>query len=90
MKEELKKYISQIEEILVKFNIDEAEASSMLSAFLEKLKNGKTDDESAFGVCIYNVLATINSVPCQTKKSAQLINALMEAKEEMNVICEIL
>ena len=90
MKEELRKYISQLEEILIKFNIDENEAASMLSDFLGKLKNEKTDNESAFGVCIYNVLATINSVPCQAKKSAQLINALMEAKEEMNVICEIL
>ena len=90
MKEKLKKYISLLEEILVKFNIDESEASSMLSAFLEDLKNVKTDDESAFGVCIYNVLATINSVPSKTKKSSQLTNALMEAKEEMNVICEIL
>lgn len=90
MKEKLKKYISLLEEILVKFNIDESEASSMLSAFLEDLKNEKTDDESVFGVCIYNVLATINSVPSKTKKSSQLTNALMEAKEEMNVICEIL
>ncbi len=90
MKEELKKYISQLEEILIKFNISENEAVSLLSDFLKELKNQKTDDESAFGICIYNVLATINSVPCLTKKSTQLISALMEAKEEMNVICEIL
>lgn len=90
MKEKLRKYISQLEEILVKFNIDEAEASSMLSDFLESLKSEKTDDESVFGVCIYNVLATINSVPSREKKSTQLTNSLMEAKEEMNVICEIL
>lgn len=90
MKETLNKYISQIEEILIKFNISENDAQAMLSNFLEQLKKEDADNESVFGACVYNVLATINSVPCHTKKSAQLINALVEAKEEMTVICEIL
>ncbi|MBR1969542.1 MAG: hypothetical protein IKA17_04210 [Clostridia bacterium] len=90
MKEELKKHISQLEEILIEFRISEEKAQSLLADFLGELKNEKTDSESAYGVCIYNVLATINSVPCLTKKSAQLMNALMEAKEEMSIISEIL
>lgn len=90
MKEKLKKYILQIEEILVKFNVSENDAQALLSSFLDELKKEKADNDSAFGACIYNVLATINSVPCHTRKSAQLMGALMEAKEEMSVICEIL
>ena len=78
------------DEIALEYKWATEDIYSSDEAFLEELKNEKTDDESVFGVCIYNVLATINSVPSKTKKSSQLTNALMEAKEEMNVICEIL
>lgn len=90
MKEELKNYISQLEEILVEFNVDENSAINKLSSFKDALAKHKEDQETLLGICVYNVLATINSVPCQTRRSAQLTEAIIDAKEEMRTICEIL
>lgn len=82
----------KLEKILIEFSIDEESALSMMKDFkadLEK-KYLLEGNEELFTACVYNVLATINSVPGQNKKSGQLISALVEAKDEIKAIAEFM
>ena len=89
----IEEYVNLAEEILVEFSVDEESALKKLSSLCEKLgekKSVEKDYEELFAACTYNALATINTVPCLTKKSSQLISSLTEAKEEMRTIGEML
>lgn len=89
-KQLLENYLQTAEKILVEFSVDEKSATGMLAAFKEELCSPEAVDgegKELFEVCLYNVLATINTVPNQARKSAQLIAALTEAKEEIKEIC---
>lgn len=86
-------YVAMAEDILVLFSVDENSALNKLSALCEKLgEKHMVEEESAelFAACTYNALAAINSAPCHTKKNAQLISFITEAKEEMRIIGEML
>lgn len=92
-KQLLEKYTDMAEKVLVEFAVSEKTAIEMLEvlkAELSKKHSVSGDETELFEACVYNVLATINTVPCQTKKSGQLIAALTEAKAEMQAIGEML
>lgn len=89
----LQTFIGQLEKIIIEFNYNEKNASVLLKKLKDDLalKNDISETQrELFDACIYNVLATINSVPTQNSKSEQLISALGEAKEEMRAISELL
>lgn len=89
----IEEYVTLAEEILVEFSVDEESALKKLSSLCEKLGEKhmlEKESEELFKACTYNALATINSVPCLTKKSSQLIASLTEAKEEMRTIGEMI
>ena len=82
----------KIEKILIEFSINEENALALLKelkADLEK-KYPVGEDSELFSACVYNVLATINSVPGQNKKTGQLVSALVEAKDEIKAIAEFM
>ena len=83
-------FAEKIEKILIEFSVDEKNALSLMNDI--KLELGKKyqvgEQSELFEACVYNALATINTVPEQNKKSGQLICALVEAKEEIRAIAE--
>ena len=85
-------FAEKIEKILVEFSINEENALSMMKDIKEELgkKYRMGEDKELFEACVYNALATINTVPNQKKKSSQLISALVEAKDEIRAIAEFM
>ena len=86
-------YVNLAEEILIDFSKDENSALEKLKVLCSKLEEKhmvEKECEELFKACTYNALATINTVPCHTKKSGQLIASLTEAKEELRAISEML
>ena len=82
-------FSEKIEKILIEFSINEENALSLIKELKEELgKENKVENCELFDACVYNVLATINTVPVQNKKSGQLISALVEAKDEINAIAD--
>lgn len=85
-------FAEKIEIILVEFSVNEENAISLMNElkkeFEKKYQVG--EDSELFTACVYNALATINTVPNQNKKSEQLISALVEAKDEIKAIAEYL
>ncbi len=86
-------FVEQIEKILIKFSIDEENALKLMGALKSELSQKYSvddNDKELFEVCVYNALATINTVPGQKKKTGQLLAALTEAKEEIRAIIEFM
>ncbi len=85
-------FAEEIEKILVEFSVNEENAISLMNDLKVKLEGDYQvgEDSEFFSACIYNALATINTVPNQNKKSNQLISALVEAKDEIKAIAEYL
>ncbi len=83
-------FAEKIEEILVEFSVDEENALSLMENLKKELEKKHHDgaQDELFSACVYNALATINTVPTQNKKNGQLISALVEAKEEIKTIAE--
>ena len=83
-------FSEKIEKILIEFSINEENALSLMKDFKAELevKHQVGEDKELFDACVYNALATINTVPVQNKKSGQLISALVEAKDEINAIAD--
>ena len=87
----LKKHIESIEKIILQFSVDEKSAASMLSKLKSKLCEGcvlPEEERELYEPAVYNALATINTVLIADKKHAQLLQALMDAKEELLIISE--
>ena len=90
-KELLKNFSEQIEKILIEFSIDEENARKLMESLKSQLSEKysvNNNDKEIFDICLYNALATINTVPGQKKKTGQLLSALTEAKEEIRAIIE--
>lgn len=90
-KELLKNFSEQIEKILIEFSIDEENALKLMESLKSQLSEKYSvdnNDKEIFDICLYNALATINTVPGQKKKTGQLLSALTEAKEEIRAIIE--
>ena len=90
-KELLKNFSEQIEKILIEFSIDEENALKLMESLKSQLSEKysvNNNDKEIFDICLYNALATINTVPGQKKKTGQLLSALTEAKEEIRAIIE--
>ena len=85
-------FAEKIEKILVEFSVNEESALSLMKELKQVLeKNYQVGEErELFDACVYNALATINTVPNQNKKSGQLISALVEAKDEIKAIAEFM
>ncbi len=91
--EKLGLYIGRLEKIIIEFNFNEDGAAKLLEelkADMGKKTIVSPDEKELFEACIYNALATINTVLEQGKKSNQLLMSLTEAKEEMKAIMELL
>ena len=89
----LKKHIENIEKIILQFSVDEKIAVSMLAEL--KMQLGEVpplndDEKEMYEPAVYNALATINTAPISNKKNAQLLDALVDAKEELIVISEMI
>ncbi len=85
-------FAEKIEKILVDFSVNEENAISLMNELKKDLekKYQVGEDDEFFSACVYNALATINTVPNQNKKNGQLISALVEAKDEIKAIAEYL
>ena len=84
-------FVEQLEKTLVEFSIDEEKALKLMENLKTQLcakHSVDNNDKELFEACVYNALATINSVPGQKKKTGQLLSALTEAKEEIRAILE--
>ena len=88
----LSAFAERIERILVEFSINEENALALMNELKSELekKYQVGEDSELFEACVYNALATINTVPNQNKKSGQLISALVEAKDEIRAISEFI
>lgn len=92
-KELLGLYVTQLEKIIIEFNINEDNALKLLGELKEALSKKEPvsyEGRELYEACVYNALATINTVPQQERKSGQLICALVEAKEEIKAIIEFI
>ena len=92
-KEILGGYVDRLEKIIIDYNYDEDGAYKLLEEFkgtISEKHNLTGEEKELFEACTYNVLATINTVLQQEKKSRQLLMALTEAKEEMKAIIEFM
>lgn len=92
-KELLQSFVEQIQKIIIEFNYNEKNGAVLLTELKKAMgeKYGVQETEAElFETCVYNALATINTVPTQTIKSEQLFAALEEAKNEMEAIGELM
>ncbi len=92
-KDLLSSYVEQAEKILIEFNHNEENAVSLLGELKKDLGKKETlspEEQELYEVCVYNALATINTSFEQEKKNHQLLMAIVEAKEEMKAIIELL
>lgn len=86
-------FVSQLEKIIIEFNYNEDGAAKLLEDLKTAMGKKSTvspEEKELFEACVYNALATINTVLEQGKKSNQLLMSLTEAKEEMKAIMELL
>lgn len=89
----LREHIENIEKIIIEYSINEKEARAMLESTREELKKAhpfSEEENEYYKPAVYNALATIDTVYVKEKKSRQLMEALVEAKEELLVIEGIL
>ena len=89
----LREHIENIEKIIIEYSINEKEARAMLEGVREELKKAhpfSEEENEYYKPAVYNALATIDTVYVKEKKSKQLMEALVEAKEELLVIEGIL
>ncbi len=89
----LSSYAEEIEKILIEFSISEENALKLMEELKGMLSEKCTVDKESqelYDACVYNALATINTVPGQKKKSGQLLSALVEAKDEIRAIIEFM
>lgn len=89
----LREHIENIEKIIIEYSINEKEARAMLEGVREELKKAhpfSEEENEYYKPAVYNALATIDTVYVKEKKSRQLMEALVEAKEELLVIEGIL
>lgn len=92
-KRKIDEYISSVEKIIIELSVNEEHAIAMLNetkAAMEKQESVEKEYKELFDACIYNALATINTAPNQKKNNSQLVEALVDAKEEMKIIGEML
>ena len=85
-------FAEKIEKILIEFSVNEENALSLMKEIKAELEKQYPfgEEKELFDACVYNALATINTVPNQNKKSRQLISALVEAKDEIKTIAEFM
>ena len=89
----LASFTEQIQKIIIEFNFNEKNGAKLLGELKKAMGEKHTVENTQaelFDACVYNALATINTVPTQTLKSEQLIAALEEAKSEIEAIGELL
>lgn len=87
----LKNHIESIERTILQFSIDEKIAVSQLSELKKELGEAyplPEEEREMYEPAVYNALATINTAPCTDRKNAQLLQALVDAKEELLIISE--
>ena len=92
-KEVLKGHIALAESAMTEFALDNmrgAKALDNLRAALSKKVLIDKEKKELYMPAVYNALATINSVPNTKIRSRQLIEAIKEAKAEMQAICDFL
>ena len=89
----MKKHIEDIERIILQFSVDEKNAVLKLSELKKELARDyplPDEEKNMYAPAVYNALATINTAPIADKKNNQLLEALMDAKEELLIISEIM
>ncbi len=92
-KEILKGHIDLAERAMTEFALDNMRGAKALDNLREALSKKVLIDkeqEELYMPAVYNALATINSVPNTKIRSRQLIEAIKEAKAEMQAICDFL
>ena len=89
----MKKHIEDIERIILQFSVDEKNAVLKLFELKKELAKACSlpdEEKDMYAPAVYNALATINTAPIADKKNSQLLEALMEAKEELLIISEMI
>lgn len=88
MIEVFEKHIETLGEILLTFKVDAEKAIRDLDEEKTLLESEcKTDDEY-LAPALYNALAAIRTSPEQEKPTAQLLEAISDARDELMIILE--
>lgn len=86
--EVLKKHIEKLSEIILTFKIDAEKAAKDLDAEKISLEEDCKAGNEFTGPAMYNALATIRTSPEQEKPTGQLIAAISDARDELEIIME--
>ena len=86
----LKKHIDKLSEIILTFKVDPERAAKELDAEKLSLEEDQRIGGEYAGPAMYNALATIRTSPEQEKPTGQLIAAISDARDELEIIMESL
>ena len=92
-KDLLASHIEALERVLISFAAKSDDAISLLSNAKTALASKDVPRDSGYDFyepAVYNALAVINSAPEQGKINSQLAEAVLDAKEELRAILEII
>lgn len=88
----LSMHIENLERVLIAFAAKNNDAISLLNEAKSALSEKAVPQDSAYEFyepAVYNALAVINSAPNQEKINTQLAEAVLDAKEELRAILEV-
>ncbi len=83
-----KKHIETLGEILLTFKVDAERASAMLDDEKNLLDAESRLDDEFIAPALYNALATIRTSPEQEQANLQLLDAIADARAELEIIME--
>lgn len=88
MKDTLKKHIDRLALILLHFHSDPEFAAGELDEEKTALEADSASKDELVAAALYNALATIRTSPEQEKPAGQLIEAIADARSELEAILE--
>ncbi|MGN1098615.1 MAG: hypothetical protein ACI4SS_06945 [Clostridia bacterium] len=88
MEEIFRKHIELLGEIMLMFKVDEKKAAKALEEEKRLLEEDSHTDNEFLSPAMYNALATIRTSPEQEKPTGQLIAAISDARDELEIIME--
>lgn len=84
----LKKHIDKLSEIILTFKVEPEKAAKELEAEKLSLEEDQRTGDEYTAPAMYNALATIRTSPEQEKPTGQLIAAISDARDELEIIME--
>lgn len=88
MEEIFKRHIEALGEIMLMFKVDSKKAALALEEEKARLEEDSHIENEYLSPAMYNALAAIRTSPEQEKPTGQLIAAISDAREELEIIME--